>query len=50
MKYSLVVDIGNSQIEMGLFSPNEMVGKFHFETSSIEIECEKQPLKKFLKQ
>ena len=49
MKYSLIVDIGNSQIEMGLFSPNEMVGKFHFETSKIEIECEHQPLKKFLK-
>ena len=49
MKYSLIVDIGNSQIEMGLFSPKEMVGKFHFETSKIEIECEKQPLKSFLK-
>ena len=49
MKYSLIVDIGNSQIEMGLFSPNGLVDKFHFETARLNIECEKKPLQNFLK-
>ena len=49
MKYSLIVDIGNSEIEMGLFSASGLVDKFHFPTSQLEYECNKQPLKSFLK-
>lgn len=48
MKYSLIVDIGNSQIETGLFSDSGLVDKVRFETKCLTKEYDHKYLKAFI--
>lgn len=48
MSYSLIVDIGNSQIEFGFFSENSLIGKTRFETQKLANEYDNKLLKNFI--
>ena len=48
MKYSLIVDIGNSQIEVGLFDETNFVDSVRFDTSKLEEAHKHQLLKKMI--
>lgn len=48
MKYSLIVDLGNSQTELGVFKGEELVDKVRFETHKINAEYDNRKIKKFL--
>ena len=45
MSYSLIVDIGNSQIEFGIFDDEILVDKVYFETSKLDGEYDAKLLK-----
>ena len=45
MKYSLIVDIGNSQIEIGLFDENKFVDSIRFDTNRLKSEYDDKPLR-----
>ena len=49
MSYSLIVDIGNSEIEMGLFSKDKFIDAFHFATKRLDEEYDHKFLKDFIK-
>ena len=48
MSYSLIVDIGNSQIEIGIFE-QELVGKFYFATKTLDKDFDTKIIKRSLK-
>lgn len=49
MSYVLIVDIGNSQIDIGLFNDEEFVDKFRFDTEALEKEYEYKLLRNFVR-
>ena len=50
MKYTLIADIGNSQIEFALFNDETLVGKTRFKTSKINSEYDEKLLRNFIKE
>ena len=48
MKYTLIADIGNSQIEIGIFE-QELVGKFYFATKTLDKDFDTKIIKRSLK-
>lgn len=50
MKYTLITDIGNSQIEFAIFDDETLVGKTRFRTSKINSEYDEKLLKNFIKE
>ena len=49
MGYTLIVDIGNSQIEIGIFKQDKIVNKFRFETKKLPNAYENKLFYSFLK-
>lgn len=49
MSYVLIVDIGNSQIDIGLFNDDKFVDKFRFDTTALEKEYEYKLLRNFIR-
>lgn len=50
MSYALIVDIGNSQIETGVFDKENLKCKFRYATQKIETEYKQKALLNFLKE
>ena len=49
MKYSLIVDIGNSQIEIGLFEQDKFVDSIRFDTKRLNSEYDDKPLRSLIR-
>ena len=48
MKYSLIVDLGNSQTELAVFDENNLIDKIRFETDKINSDYDNRKIKQFL--
>lgn len=48
MKYSLIIDLGNSQTELAVFDSKNLVGKIRFETNKLNSEYDNRKILSFL--